>query len=226
MKRVVPLFLLIVIATAGLVMVWRLRTHRPAERAPVIPESFPPAPDLDSIPGDSVYLGQILSDRKTAEEYFKGEESPLDPADRVSFRSLNFFPPDPGYRMILKLEPVASGDTVSILDTMGEERKYVREGIVRFELESRPETLTVFREPFKDYLFLPFRDTTSGGETYAVGRYVEPVPAGPPGHYVIDFNRAYNPYCAYSHRWACPIPPEENFLSVAIKAGEKKYHLD
>jgi uncharacterized protein len=225
MKRLVPLFLLIVIATAGAVMVVRLRTHRPAERAPVLPEDLPPAPDLDSIPGDSVYLGQLMADRQTAEDFFRGEESPLDSVDRETFRRLNYFPPDPQYRMVLPLEPAASEDTVTILDTKGEERKYVRAGIVRFELESRPETLTVFREPFRNYLFLPFRDTTSGAETYAVGRYVEPIPAGP-GKFLIDFNRAYNPYCAYSHRWACPIPPEENVLSVAIRAGEKKYHFD
>ena len=226
MKRLVPLFLLIVIATAGAVMVVRLRTHRPAERAPVIlPEDLPPAPDLDSIPGDSVYLGQLMADRQTAEDFFRGEESPLDSADRQGFRRLNYFPPDSRYRMVLSLERPASEDTVTILDTKGEERKYVRAGIVRFELESRPETLTVFREPFRNYLFLPFRDTTSGGETYAVGRYLEPIPAGP-DKFLIDFNRAYNPYCAYSHRWACPIPPDENVLSVAIRAGEKKYRFD
>jgi uncharacterized protein (DUF1684 family) len=225
MKRLIPLLILIVIVTAGVVMMFRLRARGPSERAPVIPESLPPAPDLDSLPGDTLYFGEIEKHRARAREFLAGDNSPLDEGDRATFTGLNYYPPDPAYRLRVRLEAPARHDTVTLLDTQGAERKYVRQGILRFRIDEHPETLTVFREPFQNYLFLPFRDTTSGNETYAVGRYVEPIEAGS-NTFIIDFNRAYNPYCAYSHRWACPIPPEENQLSVAIRAGEKKYHLD
>src|SRR5512140_1467947 len=226
MKRLVPLFLVVVIVTAAVVMAFRLRLHQAAtERAPVIPESLPPAPDMDSIPGDTLFLGDLMKHRQRIAEIFRGEKSPLDEPDRAAFRGLNYFPPNPDSRFQVKLQPPARQDTVALLDTSGAERKYVRAGILRFNVEGRPESLTVFREPFEKYLFLPFKDTTAGKETYEVGRYVdvEPVDAEP-DVYLIDFNLAYNPYCAYSHRWSCPIPPPENVLSVPIRAGEKKFH--
>jgi len=225
MKRIVPLFLLIVIVTAGIVFALRMRLREPASSEPILPESLPPAPDMDSIPGDSVYFGEIARQRKENEDFLKGDESPLEETDRLVFRNLNYFPPDTRFRFRVRLEPPALTDTVALLDTSGAERKFVRHGTFRFQVDARQETLTVFREPYHNYLFLPFKDATAGKETYEVGRYVEPVEAGP-GTYLIDFNRAYNPYCAYSHRWSCPIPPEENTLSVAITAGEKKFHVD
>jgi len=74
-----------------------------------------------------------------------------------------------------------------------------------------------------DELFIPFRDATSGKDTYGAGRYVEAEPLGK-GRYLLDFNRAYNPYCAYNDDWRCPLPPAENWLTVAIRAGEKSFH--
>ena len=91
------------------------------------------------------------------------------------------------------------------------------------KLEGEPAALAVYRSPHHDELFLPFRDATSGRETYGAGRYLEPAKlAG--GRLLVDFNLAYNPYCAYSEEYSCPLPPFENHLKVAIRAGEKAYN--
>lgn len=225
MKRIVALCLLVFVVTAAIVVTLRLRMQEAADDAPILPESLPPAPDLDSIPGDSVYFGEIMETRKAAEDFLRGDESPLDEKDRLQFKGLNYYPPDPAWRFRVRLEPPAVGDTVELLDTTGAERRFVRHGVLKFRFGDQEETLTLFREPLQNYLFLPFKDATAGKETYEVGRYVEPIEAEP-GLFLVDFNRAYNPYCAYSHRWSCPIPPEENELSVAIRAGEKKFHAE
>ena len=85
-----------------------------------------------------------------------------------------------------------------------------------------PVELTVFRDSDRGSLFIPFRDASAGGETYEVGRYLEPQ-ARPDGTLEVDFNYAYNPFCAYGEGWSCPIPPEENRLAVTIAAGEKAF---
>jgi hypothetical protein len=92
---------------------------------------------------------------------------------------------------------------------------------VEFSVDEQAVALTVFRNPQQAGWFLPFRDSTSGGETYGAGRYVELEEEG--GGFVLDFNYAYNPFCAYAPHWACPVPPAENTLAVAIAAGEKIY---
>jgi len=84
--------------------------------------------------------------------------------------------------------------------------------------------VTLFASPDMHELFLPFRDRTSGSETYGAGRYLEVEPPGADGWVVVDFNLAYNPYCAYNPEWSCPIPPGENWLAVPIRAGEKTFH--
>jgi len=86
-----------------------------------------------------------------------------------------------------------------------------------------PVELTVLRDSDRGSLFIPFRDASAGGETYEVGRYLEPQ-ARPDGTLEVDFNYSYNPFCAYGTGWSCPIPPEENRLSVTISAGEKAFH--
>jgi uncharacterized protein (DUF1684 family) len=90
---------------------------------------------------------------------------------------------------------------------------------VHVTIDNTPTTLTVFKDTTRGHFFLPFRDATAGKETYAVGRYLEPR-ALPDGRLSIDFNQAYNPYCAYNEGWSCPIPPMENRVPVEIRAGE------
>jgi hypothetical protein len=97
----------------------------------------------------------------------------------------------------------------------------VRYGKFRFSVDGQPAELTIYAN--EHGFFLPFVDALAGQETYEAGRYLEPEVL-PDGRFVIDFNLAYNPYCAYNPLWACPIPPKENRLSVRIEAGEKKFH--
>ncbi len=93
---------------------------------------------------------------------------------------------------------------------------------VAFSVDGAPAELTVYKDSSQGSLFLPFADATSGDETYGAGRYVEP-DAQPDGTLLIDFNYAYNPYCAYNEAWTCPITPAENRLRVPIRAGEKNF---
>jgi uncharacterized protein (DUF1684 family) len=96
-----------------------------------------------------------------------------------------------------------------------------RAGTVRFLVDGSEAALIAFQQG--DALFIPFRDATSGSDTYGAGRYVEAEGLGA-GRYLLDFNRAYNPYCAYNDDWRCPLPPTDNWLTVAIRAGEKSFH--
>lgn len=225
MKRLVALFLVVMVLAAAIVVAVRTRLKPAAPPPGEIHKTAPIAPDLDSLPPDSSYFGRLQDERAQARDFFRGPESPLEDADRAAFQGLRYYEPDPAWNLRLTLEPVATRDTLIMLDTKGEERVYERVGRFRFRRDGQPQALTLFREPYHKYFFLPFKDPTNGPETYHVGRYLEPVPLSG-GEFVLDFNRAYNPYCAYAHRWACPIPPDENRLTVPVRAGERKYRDD
>ena len=106
----------------------------------------------------------------------------------------------------------------------GVRKFFVRAGRLEFQIEGQSVQLTAYSNPETDDtdLFIPFRDATSGSETYGSGRYLD-TELEPDGSLVLDFNLAYNPYCAYSDGWSCPIPPLENWLKVPVRAGEKTY---
>jgi uncharacterized protein (DUF1684 family) len=163
-------------------------------------------------------------------------QSPIAAADRHTFKGLNYFGPDSRYRIRCCLEPARPGDNWLDIETNGEDGviHYRRSGLLRFELHGVQCELTVFAmSGYAGGLFLPFRDATSGRETYGGGRYLFDTVKNTDGlslevtpgsiEVVIDFNYAYNPSCAYDDRWACPLAPRENWLSVPIRAGEKAY---
>ena len=146
-----------------------------------------------------------------------------------------YFDPDPAFRIRCRLESAEAGEPLDI-DTGGEDGviSYRRAGELRFEIAGQPCQLTVFSLiGYGGGLFLPFRDATSGRETYGGGRYLFDTVKNTDGpalevtagssEVVIDFNYAYNPSCAYDPRWACPLAPRENWLAVPIRAGEKQY---
>ena len=89
-------------------------------------------------------------------------------------------------------------------------------------MDGQSATLQIYQDPEDGYFFLPFVDSTAPEETYGAGRYLEIEPAAG-GQFLIDFNTAYNPYCAYNGNWACPLPPRENYLKIRIEAGEKNF---
>jgi uncharacterized protein (DUF1684 family) len=174
--------------------------------------------------------------RKGRDHLFRTHpQSPLNDEARARFGGLRYFDHDPAYRIRVRVEPAAAGDPLEI-DTGGEDGviRYRRAGVVRFRLGDEDCRLTVFSlVGYGGGLFLPFRDATSGHETYGGGRYLFDtvkntdglaleLTAGSP-EITIDFNFAYNPSCVYDARWACPLAPRENWLPVPIRAGEKMF---
>jgi uncharacterized protein (DUF1684 family) len=136
-----------------------------------------------------------------------------------------WFAPDPAFRVVARLERDPSPRDEVVLSTRGNARRAWRLGRFSFELGGRKQQLTALRllEPGvgEAAVSIFFRDSTTGHETYPVGRYLEPEPvAGDPDRFVLDFNRAYNPTCAFSVHYNCPIPPRENVLQVPVRAGE------
>lgn len=169
----------------------------------------------------SFYSDTIEADRVEKDRFFRASPySPLE--DRSNFTGLNYYPPDPAWRFELPLQAAEQVEELTIQTSTGDEQTYYRAGVIEFEVEGQVARLTVYKSPHHDEPFIPFRDATSGHETYGAGRYLEPVElAG--GKLLVDFNLAYNPYCAYSEHYSCPLPPLENWLKVPIRAGEKAF---
>lgn len=169
------------------------------------------------------YEEQVLAKRaETNVEFKEAEDSPLTDEQKTNFSSLNYFPIAEKYRVRAEFHRNSREQIVKIDITDGSQREYYVYGNAHFHLEGKELDVTVYK-PVKtetDYLFIPFYDATSADLTYGGGRYVEPV-IKENGSLEIDFNLAYNPYCAYNHTYRCPIPPQENSLNVSILAGEK-----
>jgi uncharacterized protein (DUF1684 family) len=144
-----------------------------------------------------------------------------------AYKGLSYFPVDVSYRYELRLTPNPAKETVSILSTLGHQRRAERIGWFDFLVGNTPCRLEATRllEPGvgENDVMVLFRDATSGKESYPLGRYVD-VATLPDGRYLLDFNQAYNPACAFSEHYNCPIPPRGNTLPVAIPAGEKDPH--
>ena len=163
------------------------------------------------------------------QKFSNPEESPLDEKDRKEFRGLNFYPVDPDY--IVKAEFVRTPAEAPFAMKTSTDRLpiYVKYGELYFKLEGKELKLNVYQNQelvedpeYFDYLFLPFTDKTNGNSTYGGGRYLDlRIPDSK--EVVLDFNKAYNPYCAYSGKYSCPVPPEENNLDVEIFAGVKSF---
>jgi uncharacterized protein (DUF1684 family) len=175
--------------------------------------------------------------RKRVEEERRGKDvffashpqSPLPLADRGVFQGLAYWPPDPDYRFELPLREHHEKEVMKVADTGGQERRLWRWGEFRFRIAGREATLLAYKSDIaEERLFAPFRDETSGKESYGAGRYLDLEPdrhLTEEGNWTLDFNEAYNPWCAYSKDYVCPFVPPENWLKVPIRAGEKKYPL-
>lgn len=169
------------------------------------------------------YAEEILANRADKNrEFKKSEDSPLTEKQKPVFEMLSYFPIAEKYNVRAELHRNSSEQIVKINITDGSQREYYVFGNAHFHLEGKELDVTVYK-PVKtdsEYLFIPFYDATSADLTYGGGRYVEPVILED-GSLEIDFNLAYNPYCAYNHTYRCPIPPQDNNLNVSILAGEK-----
>jgi hypothetical protein len=160
--------------------------------------------------------------RAAKDEFFKDDsQSPLTPEQRKEFAGLKYFPENPGLRFELAVEPFPEKEKIQMQTSTGDIQTYTRYGKIRFEVDGQPAELTIYAD--RHGFFLPFVDNQAGKETYGAGRYLEPEVLGN-GKMRIDFNLAYNPYCAYNDLYSCPLTPFENRVKVAIKAGEKVFH--
>ena len=177
-------------------------------------ENEAPAGKLSSV------QNPMHAERTARDEVFKSDKnSPILPQDRPRFRGLSYFPLNPSLRFSLRLNRYAAPKQIRLGTNTGEIRSGLRYGYFDFQVGDRPCRLQVYRlddtaNSGGSNLFVPFRDATSGQETYAAGRYMD-LAENTSGIYDLDFNRAYNPYCAYNSEFSCPIPPAENEATPA-----------
>ncbi len=168
--------------------------------------------------------------RQAKDEFFSRHwQSPIPLEDRPRFKGLEYYSPDPSYRFELELHDHTEKQVVRMAYTKGNEQDFLRWGEFHFEIFGKEQILQAYRSnPGEEKLFVPFRDTSSGKETYGAGRYLDLDPERcrtQKGKWILDFNQAYNPWCVYSEAYTCPFVPVENSLKVPILAGEKNYPL-
>ncbi len=163
---------------------------------------------------------RLIQLRAQKDTFFKHhDQSPLTDAQKAAFDGLTYFIPRERLDLAVEVTTFEKPENVAIQTTTGDTRWYLRYGEFRFTVGGEEARLTIFKNP-PDMYFLPFVDALTGDETYPAGRYLEPIPLAD-GRFHVDFNQAYNPYCAYGDGWNCPITPAENRVNVPIRAGEK-----
>lgn len=176
--------------------------------------------------GPDSYAAALEAFRARKDAHFGAGHGPF--TDPGTFTSLHYYPPDEtlNFSVPLTVHPPGEAQTVTLETNTGERRVMARYGTLRVRLPSGERPLTVFAPPGEDEpqrAFIPFRDGTSGTETYGAGRYLDAALTREDGGVWVnvDFNLAYHPYCAYGEGWTCPLPPRENWLPDALRAGER-----
>jgi len=174
------------------------------------------------------YKAEIEKHRKGKNiKFMYSDSSPLTPEQKKQFKGLNYFPVDYKYKIEAKLVKYPEQDTIIMKTLTDRAPEYIRYGEVLFTIDTFHLKLTVFQNKKlldlnknEKHLFVPFKDDTSNEESYSGGRYIDcEIPEG--NTLVLDFNKAYNPYCAYNPKYSCVIPPDENSLPLKLMAGEK-----
>lgn len=166
-------------------------------------------------------MSELEEFRKEKDSFFsKDPQSPLTETQKATFKGLHYFPENKALAFEAKVEEFTDKNVIQMQTSTGDVQTYRRYGRISFEVDHQPAELTVYEKDHE--FFIPFVDSQAGKETYGAGRYLDPWYEGK-GKFFIDFNYAYNPYCAYNDRWSCPLPPAENRLKVPIRAGEKIY---
>ena len=163
-------------------------------------------------------------------EYADAKKSPLTAEDLAVFKTLDFYPANETFFVVAKFIRTQKEKPFEMKTSTDRTPLYVKYGELSFTIDGRDFKLNVYKnielskkKEYKDYLFLPFSDLTSGKESYIGGKYIDlRIPKG--DTIVIDFNTSYNPYCAYNHKYSCPKVPLKNDMDIEIKAGVKKFH--
>lgn len=170
---------------------------------------------------------QVEGWRKEKDKYFMYDyDSPIPHETRHEFKGLSYYPYDSKFRVTARMKPIKSDEIIQMVTSKDTTQPYKKVGILEFAIDEKVCALSAYKRAWVQeddpHLFIPFRDLTSGKETYGAGRYLD-IEEEKSGLYEFDFNKAYNPFCAYSENYICPFPPRENWLNVEIKAGEKNY---
>ena len=166
-------------------------------------------------------MTQLETFRNQKDLFFETDQhSPLTAEQKSSFDGLNYFPENNELRLELKIEEFETKESIKMQTSTGDVQDYVKAGKIHFTVKDELAELTVYQSHHG--YFIPFVDKNGGKVTYGAGRYLDP-PLLDNGQLEIDFNQAYNPYCAYNENYSCPLPPSENRLSVAIEACEKNF---
>lgn len=177
-------------------------------------------------------IGETEYQQKLNASYKDASKSPLKKKDLKDFKGLDFFPIDSSFIVTAKLVKTENAPTFQMATTTDRKPLYKEYGVLKFNLKGQDLQLTIYQsqddlrdEKYKDYLFLPFTDNTSGEESYGGGRYMDVLTTDEKsdGTIVLNFNNTYNPYCAYNDRYSCPLTPRKNHLDVDIKAGVKVF---
>lgn len=176
------------------------------------------------------YEDDLTRMRQQKDEAFKYEGgSPLPPEARANFAGLSYFEPSRAWRVVARVTRLDEDQVFEMATSTGEPRLQRRAARLDFETPEGKGRLFAYTDASDHHshhgpptLFVPFRDKTSGAESYGAGRYLDlEVPGG--NELVVDFNMAYNPYCVYSEAYSCPLPPTENWLEIAVRAGERNF---
>lgn len=185
--------------------------------------------DKRPIAGESAYQIKLNTSYKDA------SKSPLKKKDLKSFKGLDFFPIDSTFIVKAKLTKTENAPIFEMATTTDRKPLYKEYGLLNFTLKGVDCVLTIYQsqddlrdEKYKDYLFLPFTDDTSGEESYGGGRYMDVMISdiSDDNTITLNFNNTYNPYCAYNDKYSCPLTPRKNHLDIAIKAGIKTFKKD
>lgn len=179
---------------------------------------------------DTAFTAEIARHRELYKaEFLSDSRSPLTAKDTAL---LDFFAANPGWRVIARFEPEANAVSFDMPTYSGRSKKFAAYGKAHFSIAGANYTLTLYQnqallqqEGLKDHLFLPFKDHSNGDSTYGGGRYIDlhTGDIAADGTLVLDFNKCYNPWCAYSDGYNCPVPPPANHLELAVEAGEKNF---
>ncbi len=186
-------------------------------------------PVFETEEDQQAYVDSINGVRHYKDEWMvESSNSPLKEDEREIFTGLDYYPVKLDLVFRARLYTYSDPEIITIGTTTGDDREAIRYGYIDFTVDGEQARLHAYKftahrgTELEQYIFIPFKDATSGTETYSGGRYLD-VLEEYPGVVLIDFNDAYNPYCVYNERYSCPLPPRENHLSAAIRAGEKNY---
>jgi uncharacterized protein len=177
---------------------------------------------------ETAYRAELKKEREERDIYMKtADDSPFAESFE-SYTGLKYFEPDMRFRITAALTEIKDRKPVVLQTSDGKQQSYVEYAYAEFDFGGFHNKLLILESmdigPLKGKLFLAFGDETSAKETYGAGRYLDIAKVPGATSVLLDFNKAYNPYCAYSEKFSCPLPPRENLLEIAVRAGEKTYH--